>query len=143
MRQPTAERPFDDKAWLRSHLEEGWVAPSYGVNVPAPVISLVAEGRAEMTFLTLLVPLALTAPVPALHAYATDAATVVEVRGTGPGGRMRDWIGWRKSTGPLDLGPLRLRAVAGWVRQAESGAVVTSGLAGSPEAGRTPLVGVA
>ena len=56
---------------------------------------------------------------------------------------MRDWIGWRESTGPLDLGPLRLRAVAGWVRQAESGAVVTSGVAGSPEAGRTPLGGVA
>ena len=128
---------------VRSHLEEGWVAPSYGVKVPAPVISLVAEGQAEMTFLTLLVPLALTAPVPALHAYATDAATVVEVRGTGPGGRMRDWIGWRESTGPLDLGPLRVRAVAGWVRQAESGAVVTSGVAGSPEAGRTPLGGVA
>ena len=123
---------------LQALIEEGWVAPSYGVKVPAPVVSLVAEGRADMTFLTLLVPLAPAVPAPRIRVHRADATTIVEVRGTGADGRMRDWIGWHESIGPLDLGPLRLRAVAGWVRQAEHGAVVTSGVAERLEAGITP-----
>ncbi|HWM10458.1 MAG TPA: alginate lyase family protein [Solirubrobacteraceae bacterium] len=37
-------------------LEAGWVAPEYGVRVPAPVVSAVADGVREATFVTLLAP---------------------------------------------------------------------------------------
>jgi hypothetical protein len=37
-------------------LEDGWFAPHYGVRVPAPVVSVVADGNASATFLTLVVP---------------------------------------------------------------------------------------
>lgn len=37
-------------------LEAGWFAPEYGVRVPAPVVSVVTDGNAGATFLTLVVP---------------------------------------------------------------------------------------
>jgi Heparinase II/III-like protein/Heparinase II/III N-terminus len=38
-------------------LEPGWVAPSYGRRLDAPVVSAAVEDRAEATFVTLLAPL--------------------------------------------------------------------------------------
>ena len=108
-------------------LEAGWVAESYGVKRPAPVVSIAVDGMAEVTFTTLVVPLAPGGNPPSLAAHARDGATVVEVRGTGPDGRARDWVGWRSSRGRLELGPLEVRAVAAWLRQAESGAIVAFG----------------
>ena len=108
-------------------LEAGWVAESYGVKRPAPVVSVAVDGMAEVTFTTLVVPLASDGIPPTLAVHASDDATVVEVRGTGLDGRARDWIAWRPTLGHLELGPLRVRAVAAWLRQSESGAIVAFG----------------
>jgi len=92
-------------------------------------------------FVPLAFPLAPAAVVPAVHVHTADldAARVVEVRGTGPDGRMRDWIGWHASVGPFDLGPLRVHAAAAWLRQAESGEIVAVGIADGTAADGGPL----
>src|SRR5207249_4428478 len=61
-------------------LEPGWVAESYGVKRPAPVVSVAVDGMAEVTFTTLVVPLASDGIPPTLAVHASDDATVVEVR---------------------------------------------------------------
>jgi len=108
-------------------LEAGWVAESYGVKYQAPVVSIAVDGSAEVTFTTLVVPLAPGRIPPSLAVHGGDGATVVEVRGTGPDGRASDWVGWRSTRGRLELGPLEVRGVAAWLRQSESGEIVVLG----------------
>jgi len=60
-------------------VEPGWFSPLYGVKEPAPVVSVVADGAPDASFLTLVMPLAdsdaATAPRLARRA---DGAIVVE-----------------------------------------------------------------
>src|SRR5204863_1263383 len=105
-------------------LEAGWVAESYGVKRPAPVVSIAVDGMAEVTFTTLVVPLAPGGNPPSLAAHARDGATIVQVQGTGPDGRAREWVGWRSPRGRPEDGPPEARAVEAWPRTAESSASV-------------------
>jgi len=112
-------------------IEPGWVAPSYGVKQPAPVVSVAVEGVAAATFTTLVVPLAPGAPIPTMSARTSeDGTTVVEVSGE----RFTDTLTWSDDGCPLDLGPLKCRASAGWVRRDADGAtrVRAAGVGGGP-----------
>jgi hypothetical protein len=78
-------------------LEPGWIAPSYGQRVDAPVV--VAIRRApEAAFLTLVAPLGPGAPVPRLERDATDPR-VVHV----------DGVALRRETVVLGDDPLEVR----------------------------------
>ncbi len=77
----------------RPSLEDGWVAPRYGRKERAPVVSVVADGSRDATFLTLVAPLADGQPVPTLEVTSSPTATIVEVVGAEAPGR-RNWISW-------------------------------------------------
>src|SRR6185369_2470087 len=51
-------------------IEAGWVAPSYGVKLPAPVVSVAVDRVAATTFFTLVVPAASSDPDPELRVGA-------------------------------------------------------------------------
>jgi hypothetical protein len=70
-------------------LEPGWIAPAYGVRLPAPVVSVVAAGTGDWTFLTLIAPLADGDAPPSVEADITSDGSVVRVDGTN-----RDTIVW-------------------------------------------------
>ena len=112
-------------------IEPGWVAPAYGVRQPAPVISVVADGAAAAMFTTLVVPLAGDQDVPGLSVRTSeDGTTTVEVAGE----RFTDTLCWSATGVPLDLGPLKCRASAGWIRRDADGAtrVRAAGVGGGP-----------
>jgi glycosyltransferase involved in cell wall biosynthesis len=76
-------------------LEPGWVAPVYGRRVDAPVVSAVVEGVADANFVTLVVPLAGSDPLPELRVRREDGRTEVEVDGRA--------VAWRLDAGELVL----------------------------------------
>ncbi|MGH2987518.1 MAG: alginate lyase family protein [Solirubrobacterales bacterium] len=103
-------------------LLDGWHAPAYGVKLPAPVVSVVAEGVADHDFHTVVAPLASeTARAPALRVLAAPGpgATLVEV--VGAGGESRDLIAWSASAASFELGEVRCRGRAAWLRERPHG----------------------
>jgi len=64
-------------------VERGWVSPSYGRKLAAPVISAAAGGRAEATFVTVLAPLEPGEPAPRVTRIADDGggATMLRIDG--------------------------------------------------------------
>jgi hypothetical protein len=109
-------------------IEPGWVAPDYGVKLRAPVVSVVAAATAT-TFTTLVVPLAGEQPAPELRVRTDDRATVVEVAH----GDVLDEVMWPEGDRPLEIGPLRCRGCAGWVRRDAEGhtSAVGAGVGGN------------
>ncbi|HEX8068771.1 MAG TPA: alginate lyase family protein [Pyrinomonadaceae bacterium] len=79
-------------------VEQGWVAPRYGVKLPAPVVSVVAEAATEACFYTLVVPLAAGAPAPKLLVHheqlAAARTTHFEIAGVGADGTKTDRLTW-------------------------------------------------
>jgi hypothetical protein len=79
-------------------IEQGWVAPRYGVKSPAPVVSVIAEAETEASFYTLVMPLKFHAPAPKLLVQAgpTDdgPTTRVEIIGVGADGATTDRLTW-------------------------------------------------
>jgi hypothetical protein len=115
---------------LEVHLEPGWVAPLYGVRLEAPVVSASLSGEAEACFVTLVVPRRRGEASPGLRVGPGGAAgaTVVEVRGVGPGGEAVDAVTWdersrvewrRRSAG----GEILARTVCGADRSGGAGAI--------------------
>src|SRR6185295_9195822 len=51
-------------------ISQGWVSKQYGVKEVAPVISVIADGRANVDFYTLIAPLKLTSPLPQFDVIA-------------------------------------------------------------------------
>ena len=78
-------------AW---HLESGWVAPDYGVKLPAPVVVATAGGDASTTFTTLVAPSSPGRPVPSLRVEVEGDTITVEVTG-----ETVDRIGWSRAPG--------------------------------------------
>jgi hypothetical protein len=76
-------------------LEPGWVSPAYGVKLEAPVVSAVADGVADASFLTLVVPLAGDERPPILTVERQGPLTAVEVDGRR--------LAWRVEAGELLL----------------------------------------
>jgi Heparinase II/III-like protein/Heparinase II/III N-terminus len=74
-------------------VEDGWFAPEYGHKVPAPVVSVAAEGASRAAFLTLVIPLGEGESAPDLRVRFGEEAAVVEV--TGP--ERRDVVTWTPS----------------------------------------------
>ncbi len=110
-------------------VEAGWIAPDYGVKHPAPVVSVVAEGMADATFVTVVLPLADGERAPDVRLTEAEG-TVVEVEGDG----FTDTITWPETGAPLDVGPLRIAASAGLVRRDRDGREVAcaAGVGGAP-----------
>jgi hypothetical protein len=110
-------------------IEPGWVAPGYGVKQRAPVVSIVAAASTT-AFTTLVVPLADGAPAPEMRVRSENGATVVEVAGDD----VHDTVTWPDGDHPLEVGPMRCRACAGWARRDADGhtAVVAAGVGAGP-----------
>ena len=70
-------------------LEDGWVAPDYGVKLPAPVVTVVAGGAADATSSRVVVPLADDAGDPDVALRREDAA-----RGRGHRAGRRGPVRW-------------------------------------------------
>jgi hypothetical protein len=80
-------------------LEPGWVAPSYGVRLAAPVVSIVAVDARDWTFLTLVCPLAPGQRPPSVEAELTADGGVVRVHGA-----HFDTVSWRGGEAWLERG---------------------------------------
>lgn len=107
-------------------LEPGWIAPQYGVRVPAPVVTVTADAVASATFMTLVAPLEAPDAVPTLRVQ-TDTMplsqrTRVEVRGVGLDNTARDHVVWNGSDKHFALGPFQGQAAAAWWRESADGA---------------------
>ena len=77
-------------------LEDGWVAPLYGVKEKAPVVSVVTDGSTDADFLTLVYPVTGERQPPTAHLVADGAlarrATNIWVVGAGADGEATDWL---------------------------------------------------
>ena len=83
-------------AGLDVSLEPGWYAPEYGVKLPAPVVSAVANG-AKARFIAVAVPLAPGAAPPAMRVLAAGQGEAeILVEGVGDRGQASDAIAWRE-----------------------------------------------
>jgi hypothetical protein len=110
-------------------IEEGFVSPTYGVKLAAPVVRAAAVGR-EARFLTLVLPLEGRAPAPRLRVARSGDATRVEVAGVGPGGGACDTVLWGPRPVSIEAGPLRARAGAAWTRRSAQGEAVAAAVCG-------------
>jgi hypothetical protein len=108
-------------------LEQGWIAPQYGVKYPAPVVSAVIEGRNNAEFITLVLPQEGVLPqendrpIPQLkicHGANDDPGTfAVEVHGTGQNHDSIDFVTLNAPIADHNFGPLQCSASAIWVRK--------------------------
>jgi Heparinase II/III-like protein/Heparinase II/III N-terminus len=113
-----------DRAHL-PRLEPGWVAPEYGLKLPAPVVSVSREATAEACFFTLVAPLNSDALAPALLARVEQndkAQTIIaEVKGVGVDATYTDSLTWSTRASAFDLGMFQGRATASWLRTSSAG----------------------
>jgi hypothetical protein len=110
---------------LQPRLEPGWVAPVYGVKLPAPVVSVIAEGEADARFLTLVVPCERDTPAPTLltqvNQIGTSQIITVEIVGVGDDGAATDRVVWSAAPQRFELGKFHGRASAAWLRASAAG----------------------
>jgi hypothetical protein len=106
-------------------IQPGWVAPRYGVKVPAPVVSVVTEGSASTEFFTLVVPARTFEDVPSLQVCHDRGdgsdALCVQVSNVGPQRNVTDRVIWSSSIGTHELGAFVCRASAVWMRSVADG----------------------
>jgi hypothetical protein len=101
-------------------IEPGWVAPQYGVKLPAPVVSLALEKHESADFITLIAPVGSPEIAPKLKACldrgdGSDAISV-EVSGVGAGQSATDRLTWSSAITGHEAGPFQCRAAAVWWR---------------------------
>ncbi len=101
-------------------IEPGWVAPQYGVRLPAPVVSVVTEHVSSADYFTLVAPVSSPEHVPAFKVCldrgdASDAISV-EVEGIGPNRSGIDRLTWSSAITNHEAGPFTCRASAVWCR---------------------------
>jgi hypothetical protein len=104
------------------HLETGWVAPTYGHKVPAPVIVVTREGAAVARFVTLVVPRTnyeSYEPVPRIRCVEEDGVTVLEVAQDDRRRTRSHGVAWSTSGEERALAPIGFRAAAAWTRALE------------------------
>ena len=82
-------------------IEEGWVAATYGVKDPAPVVVATADGVERADFFSLLMPLGDAAPMPAFEVTRQvvdgDEVIVADISFATPSGMRRDRVMWTAS----------------------------------------------
>jgi Heparinase II/III-like protein/Heparinase II/III N-terminus len=87
----------------RPRLEDGWVAPSYGTRLAAPVVSVSVDDVRDATFVTLIAPVQDDQRTPALSVSRTRAGAVVDVNGAREPGQS-DRIRWTPTSVGAELG---------------------------------------
>jgi hypothetical protein len=107
------------------HIETGWVAPLYGVKLPAPVVSVITEGMDDACFFTVVMPQASNASAPRLVVQAEQSGSsemmFAEIAGVGWDGSSTDRIVWSATARPFELGQFSGRASAAWLRACAAG----------------------
>jgi hypothetical protein len=101
-------------------IEQGWFAPLYGDKLPAPTVSVRAEGTPQAAFITLVAPLAADRPVPEVRVDHGPTSTRVEIATAGPAGTIRDVVAWSASPDPVMLEPVGRHARVAWVRELDA-----------------------
>jgi Heparinase II/III-like protein/Heparinase II/III N-terminus len=104
---------------VRVALEDGWVAPTYGVRLPAPVVSAATEA-ADAHCTTLLMPLDAGRPAPALTVETDESRTMAAVDHE----ETHDLVALAAAPVRLTLGPLHTTARAAWLRRDADGTPV-------------------
>lgn len=102
-------------------LEPGWFAPQYGLRVSAPVVS-VRTKAVKTVFFTLVMPLKLNDPQPALRVLAEDSDRIsFAVSGVGRNKSEIDRVAWSAQSEHFVLGSVKGTARATWARGSVSG----------------------
>lgn len=97
-------------------LEEGWVSPSYGVKLPAPVVSIRQSGTA-VRFLSVLLPISQSNRDSKVLVSRPNR---VELEFQIDDERIRDLLLWTDEETELEAGPFRLPARIAWLRRDSS-----------------------
>jgi hypothetical protein len=102
-------------------IEPGWLAPKYGEKMPAPVVSVRADGVASTDFFTLIAPRKLGDPPPTLRAIDSGDRISFAVSGVGQKRSATDHVAWGATAEPFRFGRIGGSARATW-RRASAGA---------------------
>lgn len=106
-------------------IEPGWIAPTYGTKLKAPVVSAVIEGQSQVNFFTLIVPHHGKSRPPSAQLSAVvehqPCSFSVKIDGVGPQGTARDLVVWGPTIEPFTLGRLQCRATTAWLRRSAAG----------------------
>jgi hypothetical protein len=82
----------------RPYSYAGWVSPSYGIKVAAPVVGIVSNGQANADFYTLIAPRGLSAPLPRFQLLSSGH---VRVEGVGRNFNDADELTWHSAAYPV------------------------------------------
>ncbi|HXB74134.1 MAG TPA: alginate lyase family protein [Candidatus Acidoferrales bacterium] len=105
-------------------LNEGWVAPQYGLMLRAPVISASIDGVCSAEFVTVLAPVDLSRPAPGLvvrSSHSSSGTAELEITGAGEDGHITDELIWSSSPAGHEAGPFQCHASVVWRRFKDSG----------------------
>jgi hypothetical protein len=119
VRAPGLALVFDGEA--EPVVEAGWIAPEYGVKLPAPIVCVTVEGADTHTFTTVIAPLSPPRPVPALRVRRDGGPVVVEVKGVGEDSAATDMVAWDDAQRPVSFGTLSCRAACASLRDPGDG----------------------
>jgi hypothetical protein len=78
-------------------IENGWIAPRYGLKVAAPVVAAEQIDQTEALFVTLIAPVESGCAAPSISVEDQHGIRVATVDGIGESGRWRDQIAWTLS----------------------------------------------
>ena len=101
VRAPGLALAFDGAA--RPVVQDGWIAPEYGIKLPAPIVSVTVDRADKHTFTTLVAPLSPSQSPPALRVRRDGGPIVVEVEGVGEDSAATDTLTWDPSHAPCSL----------------------------------------
>lgn len=125
------------------HLEEGWIAPLYGVKHSAPVVSAVIEGSNNAEFITLVLPQEDKKPIPRLKichpANAGPQSFAIEVHGAGKNHDYVDFVASSFLIADHKVDSLQCSASTLWVRKSPTGTSVHAGNVRELKLGEQPV----
>jgi hypothetical protein len=107
-------------------LQPGWVAPLYGIRDPAPVVSAMADGD-DVALSALVFALDDGRPAPGLRVRRSGPWTLFEVAD----GEALDVVALAGAPADIELGPVRARARALWLRRGGDGAPLAATACGA------------
>ena len=103
-------------------IEDGLVAPEYGIPLDAPVASVVRDGASSVSFATLLLPQPDVRPLPVVRFERDGDRWELLVTC----GDVSDHVVWRAVSGELGLGPFPPQGRARWLRSDAAGSIAAS-----------------
>lgn len=108
---------------LKPRLEQGWVAPQYGIKLPAPVVSVVTDGVVKAEFFTLVAPVDPGDQTPTFRIQRTEASETMMIEISGTGSNTTDRVAWNLRGETIELGPFKFQASAAWLRSSAEEAI--------------------